>query len=360
MNRITLALAILALWAPVSFAQSEVGQQFTLHSEVMGEDRDYWVSLPASYQDTVYSPQSYPVLYITDGVAYLRSVSGIVHFMSSEDVYTFQIPELIVVGLVHPNRTRDLIPTHSLVGQDGQENPAFAETGGGEKFLQFIHDELIPHIDESYRTLPFRILMGHSTGGLLALHDLVGDRNGFQAHIAIDPSLWWDDRATLEKTRRRMADGWGKKSLVYISAAYPKPVEGYDVAGHFEAIKAFGALMAEDPDQVISRYEYFPDEEHDTVALPSFSKGLQFVFEGYRPDFYGFLEDPAKMTAQYEELSERLGMEMLPAESMVDMLGGWAAGSGLEENARTFFRLNTVNYPDSKHAARALEAFTSR
>lgn len=274
--------------------------------------------------------------------------------MGSDDVYTFQTPELIIVGLEHPHRVRDLTPTHSLVGQNGQENPAFAESGGGDKFLRFIHQELIPEIDARYRTMPFRILMGHSTGGLLTLHDLVSDRKGFGAHIALDPSLWWDDRATLKAAEAKMKAGWNRRSLVYVAAANPTPVEGYDVDLHFDTIVAFTDLLENGPDGIVSKYDFFPDEEHDTVALPGFIKGLEFVFEGHRPDFYGFLAEPEAMVAQYEALSERLGVKIPPAEGMVDLLGGWAEATGAQENARTFRRINVANHQDSYHAVRAL------
>jgi len=332
-----------------------VGQRFSIHSTLMDEDRDYWISLPASYSDSLDSWRTYPVLFLTDGEAYLPAVSGIVHFLSSESVYTFQIPELIIVGLTHPNRIRDLSPTHSLIGQDGQEKAYFAETGGGEIFLEFIHEELIPHIDETYRTQPFRILMGHSSGGLLALHDLVSDRPSFSAHIAIDPSLWWDDRATLRQAEDLAVSGWSRHGVVYVSAAAPRPVEGYDVQRHFDAIVDFAGLLAEVGEKtLVSRYEFFPEEAHDTVALPSFSQGLQFVFEGYRPDFYGFLDDATAMVTQYENLSLRLGHTLLPPEGMVNMLGQWAAGGGNAEGALVFYRLNRTNYPDSFHAVEAL------
>jgi len=332
-----------------------VGRRHTIHSTLMDEDREYWISLPSSYSDSPDSYRTYPVLYVTDGEAYLPSVSGIVHFLSSESVYTFQIPELIIVGLSHPNRVRDLLPTHSLMGQNGQENARFGESGGGELFLEFIHEELIPHIDETYRTQPFRILMGHSSGGLLALHDLVSDRRSFSAHIAIDPSLWWDDRATLRQARALMESGWDRHAVVHLSAAAPRPVEGYDVQMHFDAIKDFAGLLADgDEEQFVSRYEYFPEEEHDTVALPGFSQGLKFVFEGYRPDFYGFMDNPSAMATQYEILTRRLGYTMLPPEGMVNMLGQLAAGGGDVEGALVFFRINRSNYPDSFHAVEAL------
>src|SRR6201999_1400890 len=73
-------------------------------------------------------------------------------------------------------------------------------TGGGENFTAFIEKELMPHIDSLYPTAPYRILIGHSLGGLMVINTMVNHPNLFSAYIAIDPSMWWDDRKLLQQT----------------------------------------------------------------------------------------------------------------------------------------------------------------
>jgi len=77
----------------------EIGQRHTMHSEAIGEERTFYVNLPDSYDDQIYAPQNYPVLFVLDGDPYFETVSGIVHFMSSAAMYTFQMPEVIIVGM---------------------------------------------------------------------------------------------------------------------------------------------------------------------------------------------------------------------------------------------------------------------
>jgi predicted alpha/beta superfamily hydrolase len=70
-------------------------------------------------------------------------------------------------------------------------------SGGGDRFLDFIQNELMPEIGKRYRTAHFQIFSGHWLGGLMAIHILVSRPDMFQAYIAVSPSLQWDNQRTL-------------------------------------------------------------------------------------------------------------------------------------------------------------------
>ena len=101
-----------------------------------------------------------------------------------------QIPELIVVGVPNTDRTRDLTPTRNASRPTGGSDPSLRGSGGGDAFLAFLRDELIPTVDAAYRTTDYRILVGHSFGGLMSLHAFLSEPALFQAHLAIDPSVF--------------------------------------------------------------------------------------------------------------------------------------------------------------------------
>ena len=111
-----------------------------MQSEILGEERSYWVYLPGSYNDKTYTPRSYPVLFLTDGDFHFHSASGLIKTMGEGT--SRQIPELILVAVPNPNRTRDLSPTHSTTPLR-KHVPFLEVSGGGEKYLKFITDELI-------------------------------------------------------------------------------------------------------------------------------------------------------------------------------------------------------------------------
>jgi uncharacterized protein len=109
------------------------------------------------------------------------------------------LPEMIVVGILNTDRTRDLTPTHSTSSAFGQTPEMLKNSGGADNFLAFIEKELMPYIDTTYPVAPYKMLVGHSFGGLFAMHTLLNKPQLFNSYIAIDPSLWWDDQALAKK-----------------------------------------------------------------------------------------------------------------------------------------------------------------
>ena len=112
-------------------------------------------------------------------------------------------------------RTLDLT-TPSSAAIDNRFAPG---NGGADAFLSFIEGELIPFVDKTYRARPYRVLAGHSLGGLFAIHSLTTKPKLFDAYIAIDPSLHWNNGAVLagaeaffSKTKELQAD-------LYLSAS---------------------------------------------------------------------------------------------------------------------------------------------
>jgi predicted alpha/beta superfamily hydrolase len=328
-------------------------ERHRIESAVLGESREYLIYLPPSYDDPEIEPRSYPVLLLLDGEAYTPTLAGILHFMASEAVYTFQVPEMIIVGIPHPDRLRDLTPVPGTKLVDGSPLTGSERTGGGEKLLEFLRNELMKEVDQRWRTLPFRVLIGHSTGGLLAVWDLTSTRPVANAHIAIDPSLWWSDAAALERIKRLT----GKKTghwILYLARAGHSSIAGVDDDAHSRALDKAVVRFKKARGESIFFYRRFAEDAHDTVALPAFSRGLEFIFNGYRPDFGAFYSDPDRIEAHYDALATRIGFELPPPENLFAMLAGWAASSGDPDKAVRFRKIAVKFYPNSWPACEAL------
>jgi predicted alpha/beta superfamily hydrolase len=159
---ITLLLST-TLFSQTTSSPNVVGENFTLHSEVLKEDRIIQVSLPADYATT---EMKYPVLYILDGQRFfLHGVSLHKSFVEFDNT-----PEFIVVGITNDESRR--MGTFSA---------------NAENFSDFIGQEVIGFIDEQYRTTGERILFGWAYGGGFALESLMSNPQLFDSYILSSP-----------------------------------------------------------------------------------------------------------------------------------------------------------------------------
>jgi predicted alpha/beta superfamily hydrolase len=333
--------------------QITIGKKFSIDSEILGEVRSYWVYLPASYNGNASAPKDYPVMYLLDGDAHFQSASGVVQFMSSGINGNVQIPELIVVAIPNTNRTRDLTPTHSLISFDGEEAESLKDSGGGNAFLKFVRDELFSEIDSTYRTAPHRTLVGHSLGGLITLHALLDVPDMFQSYIAIDPSLWWDDTLLVRQAEDTFANDHARRGSVYISLANNSNSETGEPSLMEEAGRQFASILASaGPSAIRSELQYFAAEDHGSVPLISLYHGLLSTFEGYKFQIGDFISKPsiASVIAHFEGVSERLGIDTKPPESLVNQLG-YLLLYTIEDldMAAEMLELNVTNYPASSN-----------
>jgi len=354
-SRKVLPAAVQTPAAPVQQEERsiKIGAKFTLHSKILNEERPYWLYLPQSYGSNVFAPKKYPVLYLLDGDMHFQSASGVVQFMSACINGNIQIPELIIVAIPNTARNRDLTPTHSTKGYDGKENAAFASSGGGESFQKFLKEELISHIETKYRTIPYRILVGHSAGGSLALDAFLRRTSTFQAYIAIDPSLWWDDQILLRKAKSVLPKANDLSDSVYISVANNPLVDpsiGENPCRNFAAV-----LQANNSPRFRSKLQYFESENHGSVPLLSLYHGLLFIFDGYKPSLGSVFENPSSMKDDFAKVSKRLGFEILPPEEFVQMIGvEMLYQKHRMDKAIECFQMNVANYPQSFDAYHTL------
>merc|ERR1712166_967188 len=174
-----------------------IGHQHTIHSSVLGHDRQILVHTPFRYEeecDPQQFPHGYPVLYVLDGSSHFHFISGLVHSLGMMD----KIPRHIVVGIPPQNRFSESTPAASSpdsVDTDGTNlTERYPSAGRADEFAQFLKQELIPHIDSTYHTSSFRTVMGHSLTGLLVLHIWLHLSDLFGGYIAASPSLSWDSQ----------------------------------------------------------------------------------------------------------------------------------------------------------------------
>ena len=267
-------LALLILFA-LSFhnsnAQDEssiiIGKKVEIHSSILNEDRTILINLPDSYSDTS-TTKTYPILVLLDGYTHFKTAAGITHFMSYDRIRNRFIPEMIIVAIENVDRERDFTVTKL---QTKRENTM----GGGKKFLSFIEKELIPFMDKNYKTEVKRILVGHSLGGQLTVNAFMDENSLFDAFVAIDPSLWWEDETTKAKVDSMQMTSFKKKMYIATANQGERGIERNKK--RHETL--FNLMQEKAKDSLHVKLEYFDKENHRSVPLIAIYEGLKYVYQ---------------------------------------------------------------------------------
>ncbi len=348
----TFTISLFFLLSTAIGAQDFVyGKKFHIHSEILNEEREIWVSLPSDYNDSIYAPAYYPVMYLLDPDYYFLSMTAVREALTG-DHYS-NMPEMIIVGIVNTDRSRDLTPTNSYIIHSGRK---FYESSGGAKdFTGFLTNELIPYIDSAYRTNAYKILNGHSFGGLYALNLLIEQPRTFNAYVVHDPSLWWDDKITYKKA----LENWSTLNLnrinLFLSKAAADTTEK-DRLDHSATIDAFHKNILQNIPGNGLRYEFrfFKEEDHGTVFLPATYSAMKFIYKDYCLPVKKIPFHPEIIEKQTLKVSQNIGFKQIPEEHIIDNIGHYSDRVGEIASAREIFELNLKFYPNSAHACISL------
>ncbi|MEP7144501.1 MAG: alpha/beta hydrolase-fold protein [Ferruginibacter sp.] len=339
-----------------------IGTIDSIDSKILNEKRKVWIYVPNNGSDDLYSKQHYPVVYLLDGDAHFSSVVGMIQQLSSVNGNTI-CPEMIVVGIPNTDRTRDLTPTHVISDLPFVDSNFSKNSGGGEKFTSFIEKELMPHIDSLYPTLPYRVLIGHSFGGLTVMNTLIHHTNLFNAYIAIDPSMWWDNKKLLTQTKQVLANKPYQGVSLLLGIANTMNA-GMDTAQaqkdttistkHIRSILELNKYLRRNPQNKLSyQYKYYNDDDHSSVPLIAEYDALHFIFGFYKLKLtgaeYGNINKAliTKIEKHYDTVSTHFGFKVSPPENMTNGFAYQALGMKHYEEAEYLFKLNVANYPGS-------------
>lgn len=341
-----------------------IGKIDTIHSSILNEDRAVWISMPAS---GVLPGKTYPVVYLLDGDAHFFSVMGLIQQLSTVNGNTV-CPEMIIVGIPNTDRMRDLTPTHVEVVLG---DTLYDETTGGMvEFTSFIEKELMPYIESHYPASPYKMYIGHSLGGLAVIHTLLTRPELFNAWLAIDPSLWWDDRL-MAKMSVALDDKkkFARESL-YLAIANTMPsgmtldqvvkdttLETEHIRSIFDFRDIAGKKMKSNGMEF--KAKYYEDEDHGSLPLIAEMDAFKYLYSWYSfgfRDLQKFMEQDSKYTvkefvdvlnAHYDTVSDHFGYKVPPDERMINSLGYQFLEMQKNDLSFACFELNVKNFPQS-------------
>jgi predicted alpha/beta superfamily hydrolase len=331
-------------------AAPPVPQRLVVRSNVLNEDREIWVRMPAAAQG---KKESYPVLYMTDAGTNINEIGSTIDFLADTNF----IPPLIVVAIANTDRNRDLTPTHAGVPHSNGTVEPVPTSGGADKFLDFIQTELVPEIEKRYPTQPYRILAGHSLGGLFAIHALINRPALFNACIATSPSLWWDDFRTVHQAQQFFEKQTEFKKALFFALGN----EGGQMTEGFERLQKIASATR--PTDFVVKSARYNDEIHSSTELLGHYDGLRTIFTDWRMPLDPKTDLPIGGLEGVEQhnraLFDRFGFTV-SVERAINSLGYALLGDKKIDEALAAFRRNVELYPQSANVYDSLaDGFTA-
>lgn len=308
-----------------------------LRSDILAEDRTLWIYLPADYNKT---NKTYPLLYLLDGEGHFDYASQMISFLSSYD--RNRMPDMIVVGIVNVDRGRDFTPVYFKTSTGRVDSSRVLTTAGAGRFLRYLENEVVPYIDKNYRVQPYRILAGHSLGGLFALYAKEYLPNLFPATILMSPAI--------NGVNDRMLSNLGS----FLTASHPHNGKLFISIGNENTLKVdslAAGLKHFAPNWFDWNYRKYEDENHFSLPFKSLYDGLKFIYKDWFIDYYS----SESMTYQdiirhFNVLSIEFGYTISPTEDFVNNCGYNQLRAKRLENAIGIFIENLKNYPNSWNA----------
>lgn len=317
-----------------------LAKKVEIHSSLLNEERTIFISTPDNYNN---SSTSYPVLYVLDGsVEKIKYTSGLVSDLSTRAM----CPNMIVVAIANTKRFRDMTPNNSNINIHGKTSNWGNDYGKADNFLKFIETEVFPYIESNYRTLPYRIITGHSASAMCVTHAFLSHNHMFNSYIAISPSLWWDSNLF-----NRTAD----KNLINMNLKHKQFYYSY---GSLETpIKIRNAyqfrqtLTKKSPPELNWSFDFIQNETHGSQATVALYNGLRFIFANWKYDYDKFLQEGMSYINNfYEAKSKKYGYKITPSESELNSFGYAMIRQKKYDEAINIFKSCVKNNPSSPNA----------
>jgi predicted alpha/beta superfamily hydrolase len=345
--------------------QLVLGKKDSIHSAILDAKRLFYVHMPAGNSAAGATKKKYPVAYVFDADAQFASTVSMMQFLSTH--YNSVCPEMIVVGILPENRRKELTPTHAEKIPPYWDDASTASSGGGEQFISFIEKELIPYVNSHYPTQPYKMLMGHSLGGLAVMQTFVHHTTLFNSYICIDPSMWWDNQTLLGQTKEALEKRQFAGTSLYLGFA--KTVDDDIPLNNLQADTTFdtkhmrsilqmqGYLEKNKQNGLRYKGNYYENDSHMSVPFITEYDALHFLFNFYAIKITVKEEsDPSptylvnKIKNHYSNVSKQLGYAVYPSEEVVNWNGHNALNKKQYEKAKRLFEYYLDLYPNTADA----------
>lgn len=307
----------------VPVSRGSRAQAFRITSKLLNETRPINIVLPASYSQSA-PDRHYPVMIVLDGEANVPPATAI----SDELSRNGQIPESVIVAI--PNldpmqgRLHDLTPPGLSVSGSGLNE-------GGDRFLDFIEQELLPAVDRQFRGGAPRIFIGHSSGGILATY-AAATRSAYRIVLSLDAPI-------------HLGENWLAKKLTERAKAAPTPLRYLSLEARFGWPEdAWKTLVASAPASwKLYREQLKPKESHESIGMIAMYLGLREAFSDY-----SLLAAPVAPTTSilpyYAKVGAALDASLIPPKKLLQNVVEDLLAEGRGATAREAYNKLVAGY----------------
>ena len=251
-------LVICLLFGLEIYSQSQIIYE-EFESNKLNESRRLKIQLPRDYETN--TEKVYPIVIVLDANYLFEPVAGNVDYFS----YWEDMPESIVVGIMQGEKRYD---------DCNYDSTNFMPDGIGADFFEFIGLELIPFIDNNYRTAKFTIAVGHDFTANFINYFLFKDPPMFNGYINLSPDLapYMDERLP-ERIPQIQS-----KTFYYLATGSD------DIKDLREISEMLNATLRElKSDNFNYNFDNFQGATHYSLVARAIPSALEKMFAVYRP-----------------------------------------------------------------------------
>ena len=274
-------------------------EPIVLSSKFASHDLKFNVYLPDGYKHE--SDKRYPVFYTTAGGSRINVLREQIAWLSH--VGFGALPKVIIVTVPYIEVETDMEPKY--ISASGINS---------DLTIEALTHEIIPYINKTYKTHPFKIIEGFSSSGNFPLYVLVNKPELFNAYISVSPALVLDKSDLLAKFDDRLASIDYKNKSLYLSLG-----SFTNNAPLFKQLKQ--SLNKYAHKGLTWQAEDFRTDNYMTGPMLGVSKAVQSLFSDRSPtDMAQFKTSGIKgVLAYYNNLKAKYGYELSPINALMDL-----------------------------------------
>jgi len=320
-------------------------KEFTIHSKILNQKRKITIYKPPVLPEYVETVS--PVIYVLDGEYFADYFFTVVNYLCERFPGT---PPITVVGIENEPSAMDETGRFNRLGRDRDYTPlvanardsaSFKTSGGADKYLQYIREEVFPFVEKDYKKTPYRVLAGASLGGFLVMHAFLTHHEMFDGYLASSPAMFINQSEYMKFAEKAINSATERNNRLFFSVGTEA------IHNVTNAIKFDSLLRKKNLKGLTYQFTFNPKGGH--ASIKTWYDGFHYLFMLDKPVGE---KDPSDVTYSilenhYLGLSKIYGHTMKPPENIVNNYGYVFLQGGEPDKALAFFKKNVENYPNS-------------